>query len=89
MLDWRHYVKQNHIKDLPLLEQKRMFLKEVDELEAAIRMTHSQFITTNPGGAAGGDEPVHEQVAESPEIEMFTQQGHVVTTQGGQLLAYN
>jgi hypothetical protein len=89
MLDWRHYVQQNHIKDLPLLEQKRKYLLEVAELEEAIRMTHSQFITTNPGGSAGGDEPVHEQVAESPQVEMFTQQGHVVTTQAGQLLAYD
>ena len=89
MLDWRTFTKLNHIKNLPLMEQKRRFLKEVAELEEAIRMTHSQFITTNPRGAAGGDEPVHEQVAESPEVEMFTQQGHVVTTQAGQLLAYD
>jgi len=58
MLDWRHYVKQNHIKDLPLFEQKRRYLKEVSELEEAIRMTHFQWITNNPRGAAGGPEPI-------------------------------
>ena len=27
MLDWRHFTKQNYIKDLPLHEQKRRYMK--------------------------------------------------------------
>jgi hypothetical protein len=87
MLDWRYFTKLNHIKDLPLMEQKRKFLQEVEQVEAEARMSHSQMFSNNPYGAAGGEDGNAITAAQQTiEIEMLTQAGEVIITHSGQTL---
>tara|TARA_R110000824_G_scaffold225795_3_gene413506 strand:+ start:5965 stop:6237 length:273 start_codon:yes stop_codon:yes gene_type:complete len=90
MLDWRYFTKQIHIKDLPLTEQKRRFLDEIAQTEQAITMFNSQWITKNPTGQAGqGGAGGTIAAATTTQIEMLTQEGFVLITQGGFSLILN
>ena len=84
MLDWRYFTKQNHIKNLPLHEQKRKFLEEVAQTEQAITMFNSQWITKNPTGQAGqGGAGGRIAARTTTQTEMVTQLGFVLVTEGG------
>jgi len=84
MLDWRYFTKQNHIKNLPLNEQKRKFLEEVAQTEQAITMFNSQWVTKNPTGQAGfGGVGGYAAAQTTPGVEMLTENGNVMITEGG------
>ena len=87
MLDWRYFTKLNHIKNLPLLEQKRKFLEEVERVEAEARMSHAQMFSDNPGGAAGGEDGNAITTAQQTiEIEFVIETGEVLVTHAGESL---
>jgi hypothetical protein len=83
-MDWRHYTKLPGIKDLPLYEQKRRFMKMIIESEESIRqhqnMMTQQAFGSNPSGYAAG-------APDSPKftaaIELLTQEGFVLITESG------
>ena len=84
MLDWRYFTKQIHIKDLPLTEQKRRFLDEIAQTEQAITMFNSQWITKNPTGQSGQGGVGGAQAAQTTSgVEMLTENGNVIITEGG------
>ena len=84
MLDWRYFAKQNHIKDLPLNEQKRKFLEEIAQTEQAITTFNSQWITKNPTGQSGFGGVGGAQAAQTtPGVEMLDENGNVIITEGG------
>lgn len=83
-MDWKYFTKQPGIKNLPLFEQKRRFLAEIEAAETDARMTNGQMFATNPRGAAGGyDVPTIEM---TPEIELVDESGNALETESGLLL---
>ena len=87
MLDWRYFTKLNHIKNLPLLEQKRKFLEEIERVEIEIRMSHDLSFANNPNGAAGGEDGNAITAAQQTiEIEFVIETGEVLVIETGETL---
>ena len=80
-MDWRHFTKQNWIKDLPLFEQKRRFMKLLSEAEESITlqmMAQAQANQAAPvvsltGAAVGGSDPL--DIKMTTLTELITENG--------------
>tara|TARA_R110000824_G_scaffold52364_4_gene145251 strand:+ start:947 stop:1243 length:297 start_codon:yes stop_codon:yes gene_type:complete len=83
-MDWRVFTKQNYIKDLPLMEQKRRYMKALNEAEeefALAVMAQSQAnqavaVMSQTGAAVGGPDPL--DVALTAEFEFQLQESTAV-----------
>ena len=72
MLDWRHFTKQNYIKDLPLHEQKRRYMKLLHEAEESITLQMMAQAQANQAAQVasqvGGSDPLDIKITTLTEI---------------------
>ena len=81
MLDWRHFTKQNYIKDLPLHEQKRRYMKLLHEAEESITLqmmaqaqaNQAAQVASQVGAAVGGSDPL--DIKMTTLTELITENG--------------
>jgi hypothetical protein len=86
-MDWRIFTKQNHIKSLPLMEQKRRYMKALHEAEQEIALAvmaqaqaqNAYTVPAQTGAAIGGSDPLDPLM--TTEAEIVTQNGIVLETQ--------
>jgi len=80
-MDWRVFTKQNYIKDLPLMEQKRRYMKALNEAEeefalaimAQAQANQATYAMSQTGAAVGGSDPLDPEMTTAIELE--TQDG--------------
>ena len=86
-MDWRVFTKQNYIKDLPLMEQKRRYMKALIEAEeefalaimAQAQANQATQVMSQTGAAVGGSDPLDPLM--TTEAELVMQDGVVLETQ--------
>mgnify|MGYP003636680802 CR=1 FL=1 len=92
MLDWRNFVLLKEIKDLPVEEQKRLYLSEQSQYEffregliteGLFQLLHMQSMAAGSGGPR---KPLPFDPATSPEIEILTEAGNTLMTEAGAYL---
>ena len=86
-MDWRVFTKQNWIKDLPLMEQKRRYMKALNEAEeeyalaimAQAQANQAAQVMSPTGAAVGGSDPL--DILMTTAAEIVTQDGIALETQ--------
>ena len=78
-MDWRIFVQQNHIKNLPLTEQRQRYIKALNEAEMALaimaqaQVQNAYTIPSQTGAAIGGSDPL--DIKMTTVTEIITQDG--------------
>jgi len=80
-MDWRVFTKQNYIKDLPLMEQKRRYMKALNEAEeefalaimAQAQANQAAQVMSQTGATVGGSDPL--DILMTTAAEIVTQDG--------------
>jgi hypothetical protein len=83
-MDWRTFTKQNWVKNLPLMEQKRRYMQALNEAEEEIALAimaqaqvqNAYSVPTQTGAAVGGSDPLDPKMTTALELEV--QQGGAV-----------
>ena len=89
MLDWRDFVSLEEIKDLPVEEQKRLFLSEQVQHEyfkkriISEQMLHLMMMQSMAAGSGGPRKVTVSTPATTAEIELTTQDGSALFTESG------
>ena len=92
MLDWRYFILLPEVKDLPVDEQKRLFLSEQTQQEYFQRnliseqMLHLTMMQSMAVGSGGPRKYTTSTPTTSEDTELLTEAGNYLMTEAGAYL---